>query len=478
MNSITRRQYLISSTRREIPHMREILLSCGAYLYIGAGLNMRSMEDVLHRKYIVLGNAFCTDVPDRNIEASVAEFDGLDLNELVRGWTGRWLIVAQSEIQIDATGLMSAFYTTGDAWCISSSLALIASIEGKTPKGKVSDRGLTWQLLPRTLVDGVQALLCTQKMVISGKKLSIVFNPWIENRKSLYTEEKVKRISENLRIAIRNIEKYSGRDIWIALTAGKDSRLVLAAALAAGVSFSTYNAEHDNMSSADRSLPRKLARDFGFSHRFISLHQSDRTKIDEYERFTAGNSRGADEQFYARRQFEAIPKNAIVIRGGLFEAGQRFARTTAGAELENFRSGIEAYYRADLSSSNQSVAFAEWLRYVELNPIPFLDIRDRMYIEQRVGGWAAAIEQSLDLNDWISIQIANSRDLLSLLLCATDEERNGLMLSYDTISILKPELCRYPFNMPSLVDRIRIVKNGLSSFENIKRKVIRLFRWA
>ena len=94
----------------------------------------------------------------------------------------------------------------------------------------------------------------------------------------------------------------------------------------------------------------------------------------------------------------------------------------------------------------QSKAFEKWLQYVKNNPIDFIDIRDRMYIEQRVGGWASAIEQALDINDWCSIHIANCRELVSLLLSATEEERNNLSLSFEPIKNMVPPLHSYPYN--------------------------------
>ena len=380
MINISQKQYLISSVKREILDMREIHLSCEAYLYVGNGLLVRCLNDFKGRSYWILGNVFCVDILGTSVENCIASFDGHDLNELVENWTGRWLLISENEIQTDATGLMSVFFTIGKDWCISSSLALMSVVTGEKPLYKVENQGLTWQLLPETLIDGVKCLLCTQKIKISEGLISVIFNPWIRDCRNLSTYEKVYELASILKVAIANIEKFSERDIWIALTAGKDSRLVLAAALAANVKFTTYTANHDNISSADRTYPVKIAKELGFSHKFIKADRIFQTKIEEYEIFTAGNSRGVDKLFYARGQFNKIPSNAVVIRGGLFEAGQLYARKIAGSELDSFCDGIEYYYQSALVNKKQSKAFTEWLTYVNANPIPFLDIRDRMYI--------------------------------------------------------------------------------------------------
>lgn len=476
MMDITRKQYLISATPKNLPEMNEIRLSCGAYLYVGTGLVIKDCTDAVGRKYIVLGNVFCADRVGKTVEDDINAFSGDDVNELIKDWTGRWVLIAENEIQIDACGLMSAFYTQGSDWCISSSLAVISSVIRRQPSYTVSDFGLNWQLLPDTLIDGVSALLCTQKFVVNDAQLSVCFNPYITDYSHLKTQEKVSRIAEILKNTLTNIAHYSGRDIWIALTAGRDSRLLIAAALAAGVKFSTYTAQHDNISTSDRKIPAKLARQFGFIHRYIKSSKVSSERINDYLIFSAGNSKGADLEFYARGQFDMIPSNAIVLRGAIFEAARTYGRSIASADMNGFKKGVQSYYQTSLSNPKQSDAFEKWLEYVETNPISYIDLRDRMYVEQRVGGWVAAIEQALDINDWASVQIANCRDLVSLLLSATEQERESVALSMGCIEILYPQLNNYPYNQSSVYDKIRLIKNVLISPARLKRFFKKIFR--
>ena len=143
---ITRKQYLISATSKNLPEMNEIRLSCGAYLYVGTGLVIKDCTDAVGRKYIVLGNVFCADRVGKTVEDDINAFSGDNVNELIKNWVGRWVLIAENEIQIDACGLMSAFYTQGSDWCISSSLAVISSVIRRQPSYTVLDFGLNWQL--------------------------------------------------------------------------------------------------------------------------------------------------------------------------------------------------------------------------------------------------------------------------------------------------------------------------------------------
>lgn len=466
---ITRKQYLLSAQPHNIAGMSQMLLSWGAYLYIGEGLQVHSYTDATGRQYVILGHIFCTHQIDKTIEDDIKQFKGDNINDLLRNWTGRWVVITRHELHIDACGLMSAFYTQGDNWCISSSLALLAQVAGEKPSQTVSDFGLTWQLLPHTLIPNVSALFCTQKLVFAHNGLSVSFNPYITDYSHLSTQDKIARIADILKISLVNIARQSNRSLCLALTAGRDSRLLLAAALASGVPFTTYTAWHENISISDRTLPAQLAQRFSFVHRYIKASKHSALRENEYLTFSSGNSKGADMQFYARGQLDEIPADAVVIRGAIFEAARTYGRSIASADIDGFKKGFTTYYHTSLSDKNQSDAFNKYLKYIEDNPIPYIDVRDRFYIEQRVGGWVAAIEQALDINDWISLQVANSREMVSLLLSATESERQSAALSVGCIDRLYPQLNDYAYNQSSVCDKIRLFINVLASPQRLRR---------
>lgn len=476
MIDITKKQYVISVIKLNLPKMREVLLMDKVYLYVGKQLNIQYLNNAKGEQYVLLGNAFTTNKKNRSIAEEVLLYNGNDINELVKSWTGRWILITPDEIQMDACGLMCAFYTLGAQWCISSSLALMSTITQCTIKKTVSENGLTWQLLPNTLIDGVNALLCTQKIIIKNNNIYIIFNQWINDYRSLTTNEKVEIIAEILQNGIYNIEYCSKREVWIALTSGKDSRLVLASALKSGIKFKTFTAWHENISRSDKKVPIEISKRMGFEHLYIKAKKVNKEMENNYKRFSSDNSYGADLKFYARSQFNHIPSNAIIIRGAIFEAAQKYARSIASEDIVGFKKGIETYYSYSLKDKTQSRAFLNWLQYIEENPITFVDIRDRMYIEQRVGGWVAAIEQALDINDWTSIQIANCRELVSVLLSASEDERQNLSLSFESIKLLSPPLHSYKYNESHLCDKLRLIIKTLKSPTKLKSFLHRIIK--
>ncbi|MBQ6689072.1 MAG: hypothetical protein IJN02_07520 [Bacteroidales bacterium] len=464
MVSVTNKQYFISSVRHSLSDMREIIFRDNLYVYIGDSLTCREEQDKNGKDYLILGDAYCSG-EYCSVEDAVRDFCGSEINDLVYRWTGRWIIIAEDEIQIDACGLMQAFYgADNDGWFISSSLAVISKITKLHISGEVDNYGVNWQLLPLTLIDNVKSLFCTQRIKYAGLKMEVVPNLWVKDLTRLTTDEKVEILTGNLKTALSNIQKYSGRDIWIALTAGKDSRLVLAAAIDAKVKFQTYNSEHSSISRSDIHLPDKIASDYDFTHRHIRVKRKSTFKGREYLHFNGGNSKGADLEFYANGQHDCIPSNAIVIRGAIFEAGQRFGRTILSGNIDHFYLEYTKYYAQSFEHPKQRQALNMWIQNAIDCPIKFLDIRDRFYLEQRVGGWAASIEQSLGINRWNSLQLANNREILSVLLSASEEERNDTLLAYDSIRILEEGLLKYGVNEPHICDTVKYYIRKLLSF--------------
>lgn len=474
MTDIAKRQYILSDQPLTLAGMTETVF-VGKYLYTHRELNMGTWHTADGRQVIVLGNAFCTDTAGKHYKEDISNFSGGDIADATRYWTGRWTLITENELCNDAAGLMGAYYAEHEnGWVVTSSPALLAQVTGKNSRGIVKPDGISWQIVPGCIVEGGKSLLCTQRLCFTQKGLSTAPDHWIRDHRSLSTQEKCQAVADMLVNGIKNVHAFSGRDILLALTGGKDSRLTFSAFVSSGVPFSCYTAQHENISNADKTIPQQLSKTFGISHRYIKNAKMDKSRFWDYIRFTAGNSNGADAQFFARGQFDGLPENAVVIRSGLYEAGQTYGRSIAGADRDSFIKGMTGYYSELANDPMQKEAFSQWLKNAQENPIDFVDLRDRFYIEQRVGGWAAAIEQSLDMNDFVSIQIANCPELLSVLLSATEQERKELALSYKTMELLEPGVLSFAVNKPSLSDKLLrvkgVLKNPLKKIRNYLNK--------
>lgn len=452
-SEITKKQFVFSSESLDLPGL-ELFKIGDSFLYVDKNLQLKSFT-VSGEQVVMLGYAYTMNTLGTSVESEIQNA-GSFLNIPFRFWTGKWVLISESEIINDPTGLMPLFYYNDKSkWIISSSLAMISAIIEKGACCRLDINGIGWRLLPETLIDGVKQLFPLQKIEYSNHELTIQNYCWIKDYRDLSTKEKCKRISLLLTTGLRNIERHSNRKIVLALTGGKDSRVVFSALINSGVKFSVYTAEHDHITTADRRIPAQLAKEYNIEYRYIKRGKRNNQKEADYLAFSFGNSQGEDMRFYAYGQLGQLPNDAIIIRSGLFEAGQSYGRSIAGKDKDSFMKGMESYYPELKNDSIQRKAFNTWMKYVNDTDIDYLDIRDRFYIEQRVGGWASAIEQSLDMNDFNSIQIANCAELLSILLSATEKERKDLALSFETIKILDGKLLKYPVNQRTIEDRIR-----------------------
>lgn len=459
MTDIAKKQYILSSCKLSLENMQEHKIA-EMYLYTSDKLNICKCETANGKKVVILGNAFCTDAPNKQVQDDITAFNGENIENAASYWSGRWTLITETELITDATGLMGAFCGEKDGnYFVSSSPALIAKVMGASVDGTIKSRGVSWQILPYSVVNDVNKLLSTQKIVFANGKMQVVHNNWIKNYREKSTEEKCNAVADILVNAVKNMAEFSGKKLMLALTGGKDSRVTFSALVKAGVPFECYTADHENLSNSDKTVPKKLAQHFGVKHNFIKRDPLNKEMLADYYHFCAGNSKGADASFYACNLFSHFGEDTIVVRSGLFEAGQTYARSYTSPDIEGFEKGITTYYSDLQNDESQKSAFSEWLSITKENPIDYIDIRDRFYIEQRAGGWAAAIEQSLDINDFTSIQIANCAELLSVLLSCNDEERKALALSYETIKILEPKALSIPVNQVTLCDKLSRVKN-------------------
>lgn len=459
MTEITKKQYILSSTKLELPELCEYKLE-KCYLYADGRLNVKKYAVGDKKEAYLIGNAFCMDKPDKSIEEDIRFLNEKSVDEITKYWTGRWILIYENELITDACGLMSAFCTKfGNRFCVSSSLGVLCDITGLNLSYDVKSGDLGWYIAPNTTVEGVYKLLATQKIIFSENDFKTVSYMPFEDTRFLSTGEKCEKLAAMLVNGMKNIYEYGGKNIWSALTGGKDSRLALAALLKSEIPFSCYTADHENISGSDKKVPPQLAEKFGIPYMFVKRGKTDKNLLADYDNFTLKNIDGADKMFYARGRFSKIPRNAVVIRSGIFEAAQNYARTTAGNTPKTFADGMKNYYKELENSEKQQKALSTWLETVKENPAEYIDIRDRFYIEQRVGVWTAAIEQSLDMNDFVSVQIANCAAFISILICADERERKEIALSYGTMKILDERVLELKINAKCFYDRVRRLKD-------------------
>lgn len=449
---IFKKQVVVSSKKQNINSLIEI--DCfDYYVYCHKELKFFLLENANNKKVLLLGNAFCTDVIGKNPNDDIKNWDGKNIRKLTSSWVGRWALLTSEEIVSDACSSMGLYYYVDEnGWTITSSLATMQEVEN-TQKIEYINNERPVTTIPYTILNNVKKLMPFEKIKI-GNSIEPVFESWFIDYRSENAKRKCEMIASRLINAISNISIDTKKPLYIALTGGRDSRQIVAALLNTQIKdYTLYTLWHKNISKGDKKIPKQISSDKKIKYRYIDKKKIDKQKSIDYIKFTCDNIHDADEEFYSRGLFEKIPSDAIVIKGGHFELGQNYYRTLASKETKEFHNSIKSFYKIERGSV-QEKEYTEWAKSIEENPVD-IDIRDRFYLEQRICGWASYIDQSSDINDFITIQIADCQETLSVLLSANEQEREKLELPYGVIEILDKELLNYPVNPESFKLKIR-----------------------
>jgi hypothetical protein len=354
-------------------------------------------------------------------------------------WSGRWVYVDDDlRLELDAGGMLGCFYRrVGDAFWVSSSPGLLAAIEpalmGPAPPLDPDDWTRDWYPPPRSGFAGVNKLLPSQTLDL--RTGTIEARPLVPGRSPRPTGEIVDELAE-LVVALVSEAARVFPDLWVQLSGGMDSRLVLAATHAAGLPVTVYtNDKPGEISKPDRTLPPNLARVIGLDHRFTEPRPPDPRRLGLFDLHTAGHTFETDRRYVACRQWDQIPPSALVLAGNNWEVGR-------GAYFELFDEAPPA------ENSDLGVFLKEWLEWVRATPDPTLDWRDRLRIEQNVAGWLSPLEQGVDISGRQRISIATCGDVFRLLLSLPEDVRRSGSHQLELIERLAPELSGFPVNAP------------------------------
>jgi hypothetical protein len=238
--------------------------------------------------------------------------------------------------------------------------------------------------------------------------------------------------------------------VWIPLTAGFDSRLVLAAALRADLPVRAYTNYRRRLSLADVELPGMLARAVGVPHEW---HRPGHTRPEAeaaFDQHSAGDTVGVDRGYWSRGQWDFVREGDSVLRGGCFEVGRCYYHRRLPMSPGSTPAPADEIARSLREPPGTPItpALAQWVEATTRTSVPRLDWRDRFYLEQRLGGWLAALEQALDLVPGERVHIANAAATYALMLELPEDVRGRGQHQRDLVARLAPPLAEFPFNPP------------------------------
>lgn len=441
------RQFILSRRRFDRHDFRHLELPDGFILSYHPDLRVRATSD---RRTVLLGLAWSCDpaVPDPLSAAAACETDGA-LERVLDAWSGRWLLLRDGRLRMDACGLLGVFFRGGDC---SSSLALLDEHLGLHPRSpglKHQFGGMDFYPGPLTPQPGVLRLLPCQGLDFSSG--TPFERPPEPPAPAFHTNEaRIAAVIDAFDVLLRRIAAdYPGR-VQLPLTAGYDSRTLAALLEHAGVEYGTFTMDHRRLRIGDRDVPPRLAAILGRPHRFVPRTGSPNPALYRlYDEHCAGLAVDEDRNFFAFGQYphSALKRRRIaVLRGGVWESVREYFREThhflqTAQDIREFTSAfLNVRYRTDLQR-----AYSAWLEHCRAVPSE-LDPVDRYYLEQRAGSWLSSVEQSLDIIPGMdSIQPCNCRRILSILRSFPREDRIKAAHQVAIIRSVCPSLLEEPF---------------------------------
>jgi hypothetical protein len=385
-----------------------------------------------------------------------AELGASDLDALTLDWAGRWLVVAGGRLSMDAAGTLGCFTRRidGAVWASSSpELLRIRAPELARPASRVTQGvGMDWFPPPGSGVDGLRRLLPTQRLELPGG--AIVPRPLPRPIAGAARDDLLASMADRLVNAVRAFAK-PGAEVRMPLSAGRDSRVLLAAAMKAGASVRTYAFDRPTLLAADRILPAVLAARAGLEFRLLPRGPVDPQRIALWDRHTAEHSMTADRDDFARGQLEQMAGSDADLGGNVFEVGRCNYHGVLPRDPGDGPEDMAGAVLRELPSHRPDDVL-DWARWVHETRDDAWDWRDRLYLEQRLGGWLGAICQGFDLAAVPRVHVASCGAYIAETMSLDEATRRQSLHHPLLIERMAPALAGEPFNAAgSLRERLR-----------------------
>ena len=358
--------------------------------------------------------------------------------ELRHHHSGRFVTIEHSRLFLDATGSMAVFYAEHpDVVVCASSIALIVQVTGAPTLArqlKWIGKSMNWDPSPSCRALGFKRLFSDQALDLKSGKPQHVPRPLlpVKGDPGALLADYLKRYMEAL--------KALPASIYLPLTAGYDSRTILAAAIAQRVEFTAFTDVRGGRSTVDAYIARRLARTYGFRHISNWPGPTDEAGLQAYSIHTAGCEGDTGSTKIRDRLYDVVPQGAVTLSGGVFEVGRVYYGKRLGSiDFEDPKRAALAIAEEFLTQDSSVVeALEQWILYRQMHPVTGMTMVELFYLDQRLGGWASANRQSSDSTGLNGLTPMNSWEAISILLSVPSDKRANATVQTDAMELLLP----------------------------------------
>lgn len=420
-------------------------LSNGLILSYSKALSIKFI-DSNNNNFVLIGYAVQSVETEPSPEEGLKQLLNLSkLQDLYRPWSGRWVLLANNELHLDASAMLGCFYKQGvEGIEISTSAGLITNTFVPDTFKLVKKVGADYYPLPDSGFKGLNKLMPTQ--ILNIKTGEVQFRNLQFNAPQLTYDETIAMAAQLLKTILKNAYAEHKDKKWkLALTGGNDSRILLATLMACNIPFEIFTFDYPNINPFDVKLPRRLAKITGKKYTLIKRKSRKKENWDRYNKHTAGHSVENDRDYMTWQQFDQFNgDNTFLLRGNCFEISRRYYHKWLPEELIN-GAQISAIMKGN---DAQALPWQKWVDWAKQTLQVTMDWRERYFIEQRLAGWHSSTEQALDMINIDRLVPANSFLFYNIHLNLSEEIRKTKAPVTDLINQLYPEVLQVPINPP------------------------------
>ena len=439
------------------------LIGHNTYLSTHPDLNVLT-NNVNEVHAALIGYIIDSNSPDASNEEVIATLltnlnNNQQLFPLTYNFGGRYILIISNTktnmIFTDATGNRQVFYTdtqaTKDLWCASEpgilskifklNLDPAAQSFMETPEFKQCDE--SWWPGDSSPFSEIRRLLPNHYLNLKNGKCT---RYWPEKPlKPKSSKLAAKIVASTMKSLIKGASNRN--NMSVSITAGLDSRMVLAASkqVASSMSFMTVRQKHMGLNHADLTLPKRMLSDLELQYSIVDSNEPIRKS---FKYFYSKSVLHSHEKWLRDAQiiFDYNNVEKIAATGSVAEVARLYYPNKL---LENREKITPASLASVTKLGNHPFvikAFERWLN--GLGKTYNYEITDLLYWEQRAGSWLATCQSEFSLV-WKDIFTPfNCRALLIEMLCVDRRLRRppDSIFFKDVIKILWPKLLNYPIN--------------------------------
>jgi hypothetical protein len=247
----------------------------------------------------------------------------------------------------------------------------------------------------------------------------------------------VEEIAVNLRLQIESLAREFS--LYLSLTAGRDSRTLLAAARGVLDRIQTYTFRSP-WNQLDSEVARRIAKRHHFDHVIFDYQQPSQVELNGWLERTGYCVAGAVLRNV--RTVKQLEDNRPRIGGIGGEVGRQYY-VRPGDTRTTPLTPSEVLERLHLPVHSATLERARlWLD--GLPSTDFYSIIDLLYIEQRLGCWGGP--QSIGATSSYVFNPFCTRRIFTLMLSLLPEYKRQAKVSDDLVKYLWPELLKFPIN--------------------------------